>query len=356
MTQLIFALDDPIIALDWSPDGRRVVVAGISGPCAIVDTATLQPAHRWDAHKGGTLALSWSPKGDVIATGGQDGTLRLWIPESGALLREFSFDNAAWVEHAAFSPSGDYFAASAGKRLRIWKASGELALSFDNHESTVSSLQWRADSKGVATACYGKIRCFRLGETKPYEVLDWKASLIALAWSPNGRHVASSTQENTIQFFRLPSAGREPLQMSGYPVKVKNLTWDRAARYLASGGGEMITIWDVSGSGPAGTIPLQLSGHPQNITALEFQRHGDLLASGCQAGAVFVWNPSQCPWPKNEPVPTEQRISARRLHSTINQLRWSPDERTLALGCQDGNLVLWQVPLPRQTVVVENAR
>lgn len=346
MTQLIFALDDPIIALDWSPDGQRVAIAGISGQCAIVDAVTLQPTHRFNAHTGGTLALSWSPKGDVIATGGQDGTLRLWLPESGALLRELTFGSTAWVEHVAFSPNGNFFAASAGKRLRIWKASGELALSFDTHESTVSSLQWRADGKGIATACYGKIRCFRLGETKPYELIDWKASLIALAWSPNGRYVASSTQENTIQFFRLPSAGREPLQMSGYPVKVKNLSWDRTARYLASGGGEMITVWDVSGSGPAGTIPLQLSGHPRNITALEFQRRGDLLASSCQGGAVFVWNPARCPWPKAEPTPTDQRITACRLPSMINQLQWSPDERTLALGCQDGNLVLWNVPSP----------
>lgn len=349
MTPHSFQLEDPVIALDWSPDGQRLAVAGISGPCAVVEATSGLATQRFAGHLGGTLALAWSPGGALIATGGQDRTVKLWVADSGALLRELD-GGAAWVEHVAFSPDGAHLATAAGKRLRIWKATGELTFEFAAHESTISALQWRADGKGVATSCYGMIRCFRLGEPKPYETLDWKASLIALAWSPNGRYVASSTQENTIQFFRLPSAGREPLQMSGYPSKVKQLAWDRTATFLASGGGEVVTVWKVSGGGPAGTIPLQLSGHPRNISALGFQRRGDLLASGCEAGAVFIWNPSQCPWPEKEPVPTEQRITARRLKSAINQLRWSPDESTLALGCQDGSLVVWNLPPPGQSI------
>jgi len=275
MTPNTFQLDDPVLALDWSPDGRRLAVAGISGPCAVVDTTTGIAAQRLAGHPGGTLALSWSAKGDLIATGGQDGKVKLWVADSGALLRELD-GGAAWVEHVAFSPDGGHLATTAGKRLRLWKANGELAFEFAAHESTVSALQWRADGKGVATACYGKIRCFRIGEPKPYEMLDWKASLLSLAWSPNGRYLASSTQENTIQFFRLPSAGREPLQMTGYPSKVKNLAWDRTATFLASGGGEVITVWNVSGQGPAGSLPLQLVGHPKNLSALAYQRRGEL--------------------------------------------------------------------------------
>ena len=345
MTPTTFNLDDPVIALDWSADGRRVAVAGISGPGAVIDAASGQATRRFAGHKGGTLALSWSARGEVIATGGQDGKVKLWVADSGALLRELD-GGATWVEHVAFSPDGEHLATTAGKQLRVWKTSGELLFEFDAHESTVSALQWRADGKGVATACYGKIRCFRLGEAKPYETIPWKASLISLAWSPNGRFLGSGTQENTIQFFRLPSSGREPLQMSGYPSKVKHLAWDRAARYLASGGGEIITVWDVSGPGPAGSLPLQLVGHPKNLSALAYQRRGDLLASGCEAGAVFVWNPSQCPWPVNDPTPTEQYVFAMRLPAAVNQLRWSPDETVLAIGCQDGTVAFKQIPKP----------
>ena len=345
MTANTFQLDDPVIALDWSPDGRRLAVAGISGPCAVVDAVTGLSTQRLAGHQGGTLALSWSAKGELIATGGQDGRVKLWVGGSGALLRELD-GGAAWVEHVAFSPDGTHLAATAGKRLRIWKSDGELAFEFAAHESTVSALQWRADGKGVATACYGKIRCFRLGETKPYENIPWKASLISMAWSSNGRFFGSGTQENTIQFFRLPTAGKEPLQMTGYPSKVKHLAWDRTTTFLASGGGEIITVWDVSGPGPAGSLPLQLVGHPMNLSALAYQRRGDLLASGCEAGAVFVWNPSQCPWPVNDPTPTEEHVFAMRLPAAINQLRWSPDETTLAIGCQDGTVSFIPVPTP----------
>lgn len=345
MTPNSFQLDDPIIAADWSTDARRLAVAGISGPCAVVDATSCLATQRFAGHPGGTLALAWSPGGTLIATGGQDGKVKLWVADSGALLRELD-GGSAWVEHVAFSPDGAHLATAAGKRLRIWKVTGELAFEFAAHESTISALQWRADGKGVATSCYGKIRCFRLWESKPYETLNWKASLISLAWSPNGRYIASSTQENTIQFFRLPSAGREPLQMSGYPSKVRTLAWDRTATFLASGGGEIITVWKVSGAGPAGSLPLQLVGHPRNLSALAYQRRGDLLASGCQAGMVMVWNPVQCPWPVNNPTPTEAYVLTRRLAAAVNQLRWSPDESTLAIGCQDGTVVFHPVLQP----------
>jgi WD40 repeat protein len=343
MTPIRFQLEDPVIGLAWSPDGRRLAVAGISGPCSIIEAATASAVQSLAGHNGGTLAISWSAQGEVIATGGQDGKVRLWSADTGVCQRELD-GGAAWVEQVAFSPDGTMLAATAGKKMRLWNTNGEMLYEFAGHESTVSALQWRADGKGVATACYGKIRCFRTGEAKPYETLNWKSSFISLAWSPNGRILCAGTQENTIQFYRLPSRGEEPLRMSGYPAKVKQLAWDRGARFLACGGGDGLTVWDVSGKGPAGRIPLQLDSHPANISALAYQRHGDVLTSGCEFGALILWNPAQSDWPVNEPTPTDKFLHAVRLPGAINQLCWSPDESMLAAGCQDGTVAFLQSP------------
>ena len=340
-----FDFQEPVSSLDWSPDSKNVLVAGTEGSLAMVDAARGRLRRKLAGHKG-VMQVAWSPYGLWIASGGQDGKIKLWHFQSGELFRELE-GGAPWVEHVKWSRDGGVLASAAGKRLRLWNVAGEMFFEFAAHESTVSGLQWRADGKGLATTCYGKIRCFRLGVARPYETFGWKSSLISMAWSPTGRFIATGTQENSIQFFRLASGGEPPLEMSGYPGKVRHLAWDRTSRFLATNSRDFVIVWDVSGKGPAGTIPLQLASHPLPVTALAYQRHGDLLASGCDGGAVILWNPAQCTWPSRKPTPTDKHVSAVRLSSAINQLRWSPDERVLAIGCQDGTVAMLRNPTSR---------
>ena len=334
-----FNLQEPVISLDWSPDGKFLAVAGTDGALVVLDVATGAVRHQLAGHRMGTMRVAWSPDGLWFASAGQDGKIKLWHSQSGELAHEFA-GGGAWVEHLEWARAGNLLLSAAGKKLRVWNVAGELQFEFAAHESTIAGLSLRADGKGFATICYGKVRCFRFGETSPYQTLDWKSSLISLAWSPNGRFIATGTQENTIQFFRLAARGEEALCMSGYPVKVKQLAWDRTARFLATSGGDMVTMWDVSGSGPAGKIPLQLGPHPADISALAYQRRGDVLASGCESGVIILWNPAQCPWPKKRPKPIDQHLRAGKLATAINQLRWSPDETRLAIGCQGGTVAL----------------
>ncbi len=335
-----FDLQEPVSSLDWSPDGKYVVVAGTEGSLAIVDAANGRLRRKLSGHKS-AMRAAWSPNGLWIVSEGQDGKIKLWHFQSGELFRELE-GGAAWVEHVTWSRDGSVLATGAGKSLRLWNVAGERYFEFAGHESTITALQWRGDGKGLATACYGKVRCFRLGVARPYETLPWKSSLISMAWSPAGRFIATGTQENSIQFFRLGSGGEPPLEMSGYPGKVRHLAWDRKSRLLATNSRDFVIVWDVSGKGPAGKIPLQLASHPAPVTGLAYQQRGDLLASGCEAGVVILWNPSTCPWPSRKPTPTDKHLRIVRLSSTINQLRWSPDESALAIGCQDGTIAITQ--------------
>lgn len=327
---LTHSIGDPVAALAWSPDGKHLAVAGISGPCAVLDVAAFRVVHTLAGHEGGTFSLDWSPRGDCLATSGQDGRLKLWSAGTGALLRQMPC-GADWVEQAVFSPSGDWVATRAGKHLRVWRTGGELAFEFSQHESTVAALAWRTDSGAIASVCYGRIRAWRLGEPQPYEDIPWKGSFLSLAWSSTARFLCGGTQEGTIQFFRLPTKQNEPLQMSGYPSKIRNLAWDREGRWLASDGGPVVIVWDVSGKGPANTKPRQLEGHSGRVSALAYQAAGPLLASGCEKGAVFVWNPAQ----------DERHRNAARLSRGIIALSWSPQGDRLAVGTRNGELNLF---------------
>jgi WD40 repeat protein len=71
---------------------------------AIVDAATGNLRRQLSGHKG-AMQAAWSPSGLWIASGGQDGKIKLWHFHSGELFKELP-GGAAWVEHVAWSPDG----------------------------------------------------------------------------------------------------------------------------------------------------------------------------------------------------------------------------------------------------------
>ncbi|MBK7450203.1 MAG: WD40 repeat domain-containing protein [Anaerolineales bacterium] len=72
------AIDDHVLALDWSPDGQTLAVADVSGPVTLFN---LDGTRRFTlpAHGFGTMSMRFQPCPDssLLATSGQDGKIRL---------------------------------------------------------------------------------------------------------------------------------------------------------------------------------------------------------------------------------------------------------------------------------------
>ncbi len=315
-------------ALAWAPDGERLAVGLDSGGVALM-SPNARCLREIPAHDHALLGLSWNPVSGILATGGEDGRVRLWSSDGAGPIADLA-GGAAWVEHVAWASDGRALATAAGRFLRFWNAEGGDLGQHRSFGSTISGLAWRGIGGVLAASSYGEVRLLEPGDPGVVEVLAWPSSLTSVAWSPDGAHLAAGTQEKTISYWPMPSNGEPPLQMSGYPAKVKCLVWDRASRFLATAGGQVVTVWDVSGPGPAGTTPARLEGHGDRVSALHWQPAGDLLASGALDGSVWLWN-----------IRTGGRgMPAARLPSAIAGLAWTPDGARLAVVAEDGTLVV----------------
>lgn len=325
------AMEDCVSALAWSPDGRYLAAAAISGPITLFDGVTGQAHARLQGHTFGTTALSWWPQGKKLASSGQDGTVRLWDGETGEEQRALDA-GASWVERVAWSPAGDMLAAAAGRTLRLWDATGQLLRDHADHPSTIADIQWRPGGRDLAAAVYGGVVLRHADQPDLVRRFSWKGSSLVLAWNPRGTYIATGEQDSTVHFW-VVQTGRD-LQMWGYETKALQLAWNHTGRYLATGGSASIVIWDCSGKGPEGTTPQTLKGHTAPISALAYQPIGPVLASGGQDGQVALWQMDQ---PRRVPLITQ-------LESSITQLVWSSDNRRVAVSTEAGAVVVLGTP------------
>lgn len=328
------AVDDHVIGLAWSPDGSQVAVAAVSGPITIFEARTGTAVFHFKGHGFGTMSLSWHPNGRLLASSGQDGMVRLWDTVAGCQVAALP-GGAAWVERVAWSPLSKQgppvLASAAGRQLRFWDEHGNLLREFANAPSTIADIQWKPGKRVLGTAVYGGLLFYHPDHTEPGGQLAWKGSSLVLRWSPNGRQIATGEQDNTIHFWYV-NEGRD-LQMWGYPLKVRELAWDQSSRYLATGGGTDITVWDCGGKkGPEGSKPQQLRRHEAPLTALSYQTNGPKLASAGQDGVVAVWQPGQQRTP----------LYGQALSAPVSCLHWSPDDKCLAASTETGRVVVMQ--------------
>jgi WD40 repeat protein len=326
------AIEEPISAIAPSPDGDMLAIASIEGAIALVDARTGALLRTMSGHAGSTVSVDWTPDSQLLLSIGHDGVGRFWNPQTGAERTCVDTGNA-WGEGIAAAPDNARIATAAGRHVRLWTRAGKLVHAWPERASTVLDISWRR-GKGrprLAAASYGAVGLYDPGlGTKASRELRWKGSSLVLAWRPDGTFVATGDQDASVHFWDV-ATGRD-LMMAGYPRKVRELSWDASGRWLATGGGFQIIVWDCKGS-PEGSNPIVLERHNVPLCALSYQRTGTLLAAASMDGAVSVWAPHRAIESLAELPPDGLAVTA---------LAWSMDDNLLYVANEDGDVAAWE--------------
>jgi WD40 repeat protein len=320
--------DFPVDAA-WAPDGARALVGLGEGALALLDLRGAEPvATEIGRHAGGVLAVAWQAAGARFATSGQDGRVLLW--DSRTLESRELVAQSEWCEHLAFARNGKWLAVAVQKQLRIFDAEGVERASFANQPGVINALAWRPKPPTeIAAVSQGGAHVYELEPRPDTLALRWNAACMTASWSPDGRILASGMRENGVHYWNLPAGTQS--EMKGYPGKVTLTGFSGNNRFLATGAGELIVVWNVGGDGPEGSVPLQLKEHSDRLTQLAFQPEGALLASGARDRRVLLWQPAQGTTP----------IDADLLGEEVALLRWSRDGQRLLAGDRAGALNIY---------------
>jgi WD40 repeat protein len=236
------------------------------------------------AHDGAILSAVPHPSGDGLVSGADDGRVA-WSRRGGSeTLAEVP---GAWVDALAASPASGLIAFAAGRDIHVRDTADTAFSRRFGHERSVAGLAFDAKGRRLAAATYGGVALWwaRIADQKP-SMMRWAGSHIAAAFSPDGRFLVSSMQENSLHGWRLGD-GRD-MRMGGYPAKVKSFAFVDGGAWLATAGANGVVLWPFVGAdGPMGKQAAEI-GVDDTALVTRVAGEGRLLAAGLDDGRVWA--------------------------------------------------------------------
>lgn len=238
-----------------------------------------------EAHQGAVLAAAVHPSGEGILTGGDDGRL-VWSRPAGAeVLADLG---GKWIDALAASPTSGLVAFAAGREVHVRDVNDPAFARRFSHERSVAAVA--LDAKGLRLACatYGGValRFARIADQTP-SFLKWAGSHIGVVFSPDGRFLISSMQENDLHGWRL-SDGHD-MRMGGYPSKVRSVAFLAKGALMATAGANGAVVWPFAGAnGPMGKEAAEVGFDDSAlVTRVAARLAGSRLVAGLDDGRVW---------------------------------------------------------------------
>jgi WD40 repeat protein len=330
----------------FSPNGRTLASSdGVS--TRLWDVPTQQP----HGHPLSGSAGTFSPDGHTLASVDNNNSINLWNLRSHKRVRDPLFGHSDVVRSLAFSRDGRTLAsASDDTTIRLWdiRAPKPIDKELTGHRGAVLSLAFSPDRRTLASASDDRtIRFWDIHTDKPlgapliakplshhrlpHDVFVF-GSIFNLAFSPNGRTLASTGDDHAIRLWDVRTHDPLGRPLRGHTASVTSLAFSPDGRTLASGSSDMtIRLWSEHTHHQLGP---PLTDHAGGVSGVAFSPDGRMLASARDDGSVALWD-----------VRRRERIG-RPLSGHIeaaNAVSFSPDGRTLASAGNDQTIRFWDV-------------
>ena len=329
-------------AVAFSPDSALVASGHDDGTVRLWEATSGKPLRAFAGHTGSVGSVAFSADGATLATGGDDGMVRLWEATSGKSLRALK-GHTGGVRSVAFSPDGATLATGGEDgKVRLWKAtSGKPLRALKGHTSWVWSVAFSPDGATLATGGGDrKVRLWEATSGKSLRVLEGHTGGVGtVAFSRDGQTLASVGEDGAVRLWEA-SSGKPLRALERHRGWVRSVAFSRDGQTLASVGEDgAVRLWEVSSGKPLRA----LAGHRGPVWSVAFSPDGQILASAGEDGAVRLWEASS-----GKPL---RPLAAHR--GWVHSVAFSRDGQTLASASEGGAVQFWEVSSGKPLLALE---
>lgn len=255
-TQILKGHTDWIWSISFSPDGDLLASGSDDKSIKLWDVNTGRCIASLYGHQKKIKAVTFSPDGAILISVSNYGCIKLWNVRERKCVRTFG-DYTNTIQSASCSPGNtsldkgiEYTLAIAGwdRVLKLWDVGeGKCIKTLSGHTDCVASLAWSPDGKILASGSLDK--SIRLWETTNFTCLKILQAHTSGVWSvcfsPDGRQMASASEDQTVRLWDVNNfVPTKVLHIKGHAIC--SVCFDSQGHLLSNTSGEnLIQIWDV---------------------------------------------------------------------------------------------------------------
>lgn len=323
----------------FQPDGRTLATAGSDGAVQLWNTDDWSLESRLCGHRAAVQCVAWSTRADgspLLVSGAADRTLRAWDPAFdgyGGVRGTYGSTNYS----VSFSPDGNFLACSAsdgsaglvdsrsGAIVRRWEAhpGGETCTAAVSSDGTlVASCSWNR-TVTIADASTGHVvRRFEL-----------PGGISFVAWRPGTHQLAAGLRTPTVALLVDADTGDTIRTFEGHTGRVSSVAFSSDGRSLATSSDDgTAQVFVVESATPSAVM----RGHSGRIETCGFTPDGTEVVTGGNDGTVRLWDAKT----------GELRAILLQADDPIYRVAVSPDGSRVAAGGKRLFLLDPDVPNP----------
>ena len=297
-----------LLNVEFSPDGSYFTVATKIG-FWIYDTATMAPRALWGTERGMFNVATFSHDMRWIATGDQDGIVKIWDAQNGRCVTKIDWGSTRqwWnsVLHVHFSPDGQYLAASGFGHSAVYAW-------YTNNQTPIAS--------------------FTLEDPKFDDYTEKDTDYdrnFPIAFSPNGNLFAFVSSPNTVTISDI-NTGEDIAHLAGHTAPVHTLLFSPCGQYLAGANrGATVQVWDIQNE----SLVMEPTTYDGSRVRLAYTTDGVLRVADIHQNKVVISDAFQ----------KEKLDVFETVRYTDHASRFSNDGTQFAVCSTRGDVEVWKV-------------
>jgi len=305
----------------YSPDGNLLASAGYDGTIRLWDPATGHEVRRLVGHTRRVLAIRFTPDGARLVSAAEDDTLRVWDVASGRSLAQKRIHNGGCL---AISPDGRFLATEgrAPARLHLMRLDGE-ELRDGGNVSGAGEIHALAFSASGEFLVVSRQQAIEVQRTSSLRTVWRLAGLDSWPWrmrvSPDGRYLATANDDGLVRLHDLKS-GSLVHTFTGCRAPAYDIAFVEGGRLAGVDYDGAVFLWDVATGKPTA----RFKGTRPGGYRLAVSPDGRTLA--CASYRIRLFDLDRAA-PRGEPEAHAAPVQA---------VAFSPDGTMLATGGDDG--------------------